>query len=31
MEMYEEYEDKGGMTTVSGTVALEKNDENLIG
>lgn len=31
MELYEEYEDKSGMTTVSGTVVLPKNGENLIG
>ena len=31
MEAFEEFEDKSGMTTVSGTVVLKKNEENLIG
>ena len=31
MEAFEEFEDKSGMTTVSGTVILKKNEENLIG
>ena len=28
---YDEFEDKSGMTVVSGTVTLKKNHENLIG
>ena len=31
IDPYEEYEDKSGMTVVSGTVTLNKNPENLIG
>ena len=30
-DKYDDYEDKSGMTVVSGTVTLTKNAENLIG